>query len=198
MTPSQQIRFANLEWYLSEGLSLFFRSPSGHTYETLKNRAYDSSGADLRKQYAELDPWTVMSVNEDTTHHGTYTVDETLVLKFSKVGKWIAQVRAQDLLAVRVLEIYYGDRGAWCGSAMEDGRIVSIYHLTRTGKRWVAALRAQSPFKLEDEARLTNEKLSQKQNPNDLRRMRFKKVDDEARILLRDAQKLFLEASRVD
>lgn len=175
-----------LEWYLRSGLSLFFRSTSGGTYERQRSLAYDSAGNDLRRD--RPDSWTVMKLKPEQ-HEPSYMPNEKALLRFAQVDRWLERL---DGPTRTTLELYYGDPGALWARQFDNGRLIALYHLTRTGKRWVEALRNRSPLSLPDDARLANEVSAQKTTPNDLRRMRLKAVEREAKEMLREAHRAFV------
>jgi hypothetical protein len=174
-----------LEWFLRSGESIFFRSTSGSTYERQMNLAYDSAGTDLRRN--RPDAWTVMKLKTER-QEPSYCPDEKALMRFASVDRWLSQLTPE---ARGILVAFYGDPGAMWARQFENGRLICLYHLTPTGQKWVAALRARSPVTLPDDARLANEYSAQRTAPDDLRRMRLKRVDAEAKALLHEAHKAF-------
>jgi hypothetical protein len=120
-----------LEWFLSSGVSAFYRSSFGATLARCEAASRDSAGHPIAVPTG-TDRWLYIIVPPEVRSAG-YEVDDTALFRFARVSRRLLEVERADGTAARVIEVYYGDDGARWGRQDGLGRIVSLYPYTRTG-----------------------------------------------------------------
>jgi hypothetical protein len=120
-----------LEWFLSSGVSAFYRSSFGATLARCEAASRDSAGNPIAVPVG-TDKWLYIIVPPEARNAG-YEVDDTALFRFARVSRRLLAVERIDPMSVRAIEVYYGDDGARWGRQDGLGRIVSLYPFTRTG-----------------------------------------------------------------
>jgi hypothetical protein len=170
----------DLEWYLGEGMCVFWRSTFGPMLERQHNLAKDHRGNWIPK--SKVDSWLTVAISP-TQHEPSYTPSDEALSRFARVSRILREIEHTDPTSVRVLEAYYGDVGCRWG-ASDIGRIASVYPITKSGGMVVKAARAKYPTSadVKDDELIATDLYAQKQTPQDVRRARHTRMRDEADI----------------
>ncbi len=201
---------ADLTWYFGDGMSEFFRSPSGAMLERQENLAFDSEGRRIPILPFVRIHMTYVSRGEEIHYTApgydnnammvrkesfepSYTPSLESLSRFAKVSR---KLRCMDEVSCRTMEAYYGDVGARWGRELV-GRLFAIYPLTKTGRSMIAAVRAkfESSDEIRDDEVIATEADLQTRQPNDIRRKKLEKVRDEADDLLISAHQAWKVAA---
>lgn len=127
-------------------------------------------------------PLTVKPKPVPRAESGYWPGHDTLV-RFATVSRVIRAVAETSPVLASVLRAYYGDQGARWGLT-KNGRIFSVYPLTKAGRRLLETSRRKSESRdavLHDDEVLGVEQELQRAQPNDLRRLLLTRADMEAR-----------------
>ena len=137
-------------------------------------------------------PPSLMHVRAEQRSESCYEPEFADLHRFGGVSSALFRIERGMPLLVSVLMAHHGDRGSrWAAERPAEGRLLAVYPLTSTGSRWVEAIRNRlAPEELDllrDDERIALEARDQDSHPNDVRRARLKRIDAEARTLLKFA-----------
>lgn len=202
---------SDLDWFLSTGMTRFFSSPFGRILDIQQSRYRDPSPGQEQGGYTRRSKSRAPSDHPDPTHfvtdwqlmhvkseeHGQTQEPELAELhRFGHVSSVLYKLEKLDPILTSVLMLVHGDRGQRWAAERIEGRLLSIYSLTPTGSRWVAAMveKSQVPLNvLRPDERMANECAAQDNSPLDIRRARLKRVDAEAKALYVKAMAMYEE-----
>lgn len=84
------------------------------------------------KGYTEHQPVAVRGQQHEAAH---YVPDDSALTRYAVVSRWLLALDARSPAAVEVLELYYGLDGLRWGRVEAFGRVYSLGHLTRSGRK---------------------------------------------------------------
>ncbi len=218
ITPSDE---ADISFYYG-AQGMFARSTFGGMLQRAEMAAYDSEGNRTAMPHAG---WHWLPGGEDAPMfvrkpggdgEQGYEIDDRDLFRFARVSRRLLAIEQMDPPSKRVLEAYYGDRGArWAALAVDDvagikvvrkgsgpGAIASLYVLTKPGVELLAKERARSASRAKgmtapdigDDDVLKSVFDVQAAQPDAMRKMRLNKVRDHAEAFLLRAWGAWLSA----
>jgi hypothetical protein len=211
---------AGLQWFFGIAQTLFWRSTVGDMLERAERLSFTSDGERITAAHIErwlswyrqhrydsdgnamairIDPEVHTHATRGIKRESSYEVEDSDLIRFADMSRHLLAVERRHGLSVRVLAAYYGESGAFWGT-QRAGRIVSVYALTDAGRKLVSDLEARDreqkrDLDLRPDERIGTEILAQERQPNDVRRARLSRIDDQAMTILSRAHEVWQEAA---
>lgn len=139
-------------------------------------------------------PATLMHVSAKRRMRDSYEPNFEELHRFGYVSSALYKIEQSKPLLASALIGYYGDRGSrWAHSRPGEGRLLAVFPLTSTGAKWVDAMRKRDVsgvfVGLRDDERIATEVMAQERAHDDLRGARIRRIENEARDLMRTAER---------